>query len=47
MTYFAQRKSWTFNLGLRPATAALAIAIAFCVAVTTQPAHAQTYHGAL
>jgi len=41
MTNSAQPKTRTLNL--RPATAALAIAIAFCVAVTTQPAHAQTY----
>ena len=43
MVNSAQYRSWNLNLSFRPAIAALAIAIVFCVAVTTQPAHAQTY----
>jgi len=44
MTNSAQHRSSTLKLGLRPATAALAIVMAFALAAAlTQPAQAQTY----
>ena len=44
MTNSGPRRSWTLNLGLRPATAALATAIAFGLAVgAPQSAQAQTF----
>src|SRR5271165_1283741 len=44
MTHITQRRSWSFNPGLRPATAALAIAIVLALTVVVaQSAQAQTY----
>ena len=43
MTNSAQHRSWTRNLGFRPAITALAMALMFALMGVTQPAQAQTY----